>query len=58
MVKDEMGRYRRGLQQSTSCGDSIAREYSILSKQYSVIEQRISICLVENEEGWTGEVFP
>jgi hypothetical protein len=51
-----MARYKRSLQKSASCGDSIVREYSILSDRYSVIEQRISLCIAENGDGWAGKL--
>lgn len=60
MIRDQLSKYKRSLQKLANCGDSIVREYSILSKRYSVIEQRISICIVEDGDGWAGTLsrFP
>jgi hypothetical protein len=57
LVRDHMSRYKRSLQKAASCGDSIIREYSILSNRYSIIEQRISICITENGDGWIGKLL-
>ncbi len=55
-IQEQMSTYKRSLQNSAGCGDSIVRDYSILSDRYSVIEQRISICVAENGDGWTGKL--
>ncbi|KAJ5634366.1 hypothetical protein N7528_002208 [Penicillium herquei] len=57
LMRHQMFRYKRSLQNSASCGDSIVREYSILSDRYSIIEQRVSICLAENGDSWTGKLL-
>ena len=57
VVKEQLAKYRRGLQSVAACGDSIVREYSILSSRYSVIEQRISVCVAEDGDGWAGKFF-
>ncbi|KAL2200743.1 hypothetical protein P885DRAFT_28516, partial [Corynascus similis CBS 632.67] len=54
LIREQMSKYKRSLQKAASCGDSIVRDYSILSDRYSVIEQRISICVAENGDGWVG----
>lgn len=55
LIRDQLSKYKKGIQKLASCGDSIVREYSILSNRYSVIEQRISVCVMEDgDEGWIG----
>jgi hypothetical protein len=49
--------YRRTFRRSAKCGDSTVREYSVLSNRYSVMEQRISVCIIDDEPGWVG-MFP
>jgi len=36
-------------------GDSVVREYSTVSPNFSVMEQWISLCLAKTERGWAGE---
>lgn len=54
---EHMVRYKRQLQTSARCGDSLVREYGVLNDQFSVIEQRISVCMCRNGDGWLGELI-
>ncbi len=54
---EHMVRYKRQLQTSARCGDSLVREYSVLDGQFSVIEQRVSVCICRNSDGWLGKLF-
>lgn len=56
----DMGTYKIQQLGSTRmcCGDSIAREYSTICTNYSVLEQWISICVAKVESGWTGKTLP
>lgn len=54
---EQMIRYKRQLQTSARCGDSLVREYSVLNDQFSVIEQRISVSICRNGDGWLGKLF-
>lgn len=49
---DELASYKRKIRTLASCGESLVRDYYTLDDQYSVCEQRISICIVKNGEGW------
>jgi hypothetical protein len=51
----QLSTYHRHLQQLSRCGDSIVRRYAVLDGEYSVIEQRISICVERGRDGWTCE---
>ena len=54
-IPEQLSKYKRQLQNSARYGDSLVREYSILDHEYSFIEQRISICITKNGDGWLGE---
>ncbi|KAI0447528.1 hypothetical protein F4803DRAFT_573380 [Xylaria telfairii] len=56
-IKEQLSKYKHQLQRSANCGDSIVREYTVLSPQYAVIEQRFSICISPDGEGWVGLVW-
>lgn len=51
-----MKKYHHGLGKNGTVGDSIVRGYSILSKQFSIIEQQITIHIYKLEAGgWIGQ---
>lgn len=52
-----MKKYHQGLGKNGTVGDSIVRRYSILSKQFSIIEQQISIHICKLETGWIGQFY-
>jgi hypothetical protein len=51
----QLATHHRQLQQLSRCGDSIVRQYAALDGYYSVIEQRITICVERGRQGWTCE---
>ncbi|KAI0858272.1 hypothetical protein F4860DRAFT_517002 [Xylaria cubensis] len=53
-ISERLARYRRQLPNTACWGDSIVREYTVLNEQYSIIKQRISVCITENGDGWLG----
>ncbi|KAL4941072.1 hypothetical protein BDV06DRAFT_195278 [Aspergillus oleicola] len=56
--KDEIRAYKERLGTTdVRCGDSIAREYSIVCPRFSVMEQWISICIKVSYNGWTAIVW-
>lgn len=54
--RKKLSEYKRRLQKSAGVGDSLVREYAVLNRQYSVIEQRVSVCVAQNGEGWIGKL--
>lgn len=50
-------RYKRQLQASARCGDSLVREYSVLNDQFSIIEQRIFVCICRNGDDWLDKLI-
>ncbi|KAJ2986984.1 hypothetical protein NUW58_g4759 [Xylaria curta] len=53
-TRNLLSKYRRQFWRSANYGDSIVREYTVLSPDYAVIEQRISICVAAAGESWVG----
>lgn len=51
----EMLNYRREAKTKTRCGDSFVREFATIDDHYSIIEQWMSICVVESGDGWVGK---
>ncbi|KAE8150034.1 hypothetical protein BDV25DRAFT_140225 [Aspergillus avenaceus] len=51
-VPNQIAKYKRLLSSRARPGDSLVREYTILSEQISVIEQKISISINQAEGGW------
>ncbi|RYC63323.1 hypothetical protein CHU98_g2878 [Xylaria longipes] len=56
-TKNLLSNYRRQFWRSANYGDSVVREYTVLSPDYAVIEQRISICVATAGESWIGLVW-
>ncbi|KAI0403725.1 hypothetical protein F4802DRAFT_284745 [Xylaria palmicola] len=56
-TRDLLSKYRRQFWRSANYGDSVVREYTVLSPEYAVIEQRISICVATAGESWIGLVW-
>lgn len=56
LKKAEMSKYKRQLPKSAQCGDSLVRQYDVFGDHHSIIEQRVSICITENGDGWTGKL--
>lgn len=51
---ERMATYRRNFQSTCGTGESIVRDFSTMDDQYSILEQRISMCVQRDEEGWIG----
>ena len=51
---EDMATYHRRYQNSCMSGDSIVREFSTFDERFSILEQRISVCVQRNGEGWIG----
>ncbi|KAL6716569.1 hypothetical protein ACLMJK_006136 [Lecanora helva] len=49
---EEMATYHRRYQHNCRCGDSMVREFSTFDERFSILEQRISICIQRNDRGW------
>ncbi|KAL8724233.1 MAG: hypothetical protein Q9166_008064 [cf. Caloplaca sp. 2 TL-2023] len=50
--EEQLSTYRRQLRTHARGGDSLVRAYSTLDGQYSVIEQRMSVCNIKYGNGW------
>lgn len=46
--------YHRHFPKSSTCGDSIVRQFSSLDENHALVEQQISVFLGEKEDGWFG----
>lgn len=51
---ESLMKYHEDLRQNVRVGDSVVRKYHVLSKQYCIIEQTISISITKLENSWTG----
>jgi hypothetical protein len=52
---DDFRRYQMALKSGTRVGDSIVRRFSLFSKKFSIVEQKISVAIKEHEGTWSGK---
>ncbi|TGO51361.1 hypothetical protein BOTNAR_0359g00110 [Botryotinia narcissicola] len=53
----ELRRYHISLKSNALIGDSVVRNFSILSRRFSVIEQTISICINKTADSWNAMIW-
>ncbi|KAF2189235.1 hypothetical protein K469DRAFT_683668 [Zopfia rhizophila CBS 207.26] len=56
-IAEDLTNYFRGFCNTARPGDSLVRSFYSLNSRYNVVEQDISICVEEREEGWTAVVW-
>ncbi|OCK76178.1 hypothetical protein K432DRAFT_408394 [Lepidopterella palustris CBS 459.81] len=54
---EALTKYYGNLKQTARIGDSIVRRYGVISKQFSVLEQTISINIVQQGNGWNAIIW-